>query len=170
MLKLLSDLVGQPVVSERDGTAIGRVQTVVFDAGKGKVVAYRFRGSAADSYISTIDIRAYLDRGLVIAGAETAQSLDDLPSVRTVVESNIDPIGLRAETIQGRRLGRVDDATIETDGHFLTKLHIKPPWWQVTGKGLIIPHTRIVRFEPDRVVLRYDKDGNPAELEPEVAA
>jgi sporulation protein YlmC with PRC-barrel domain len=169
MLKLLSDLIGQPVVSERDGASIGRVRSVAFDAEKGKVLAYRLAGSA-DSYVSTVDVRAYLDQGLVIAGPEVAGPLEDLPTVRKALESDINPIGLRAETTKGKRLGTVDDATIESEGHFLAKLHIKPPWWQLAGKELIIPRSRVDRFEPRRVVVRYDNGGSPAELEPEVAA
>ena len=45
MLKLLSDLIGQPVISERDGAPVGRVRTAVFDGDKGKVLAYRLDGS-----------------------------------------------------------------------------------------------------------------------------
>ncbi|MEX2043576.1 MAG: PRC-barrel domain-containing protein [Patescibacteria group bacterium] len=175
MLKLLSDLTGQPVVSERDGTPAGRVRQPVFDAAKGKVLAYRLGGPAAmhgsgGAYVSTVDVRAYLDHGLVIAGPEIAQPLEDLPAVRRAVDAGIEPIGLRAETNKGKRLGKVDDLTIETEGHFLTKLHVKPPWWQPTGKGLIVPRSRVERFEPGRVVLRYDSDGSTAGLEPEVAA
>lgn len=170
MLKLLSDLADQPVVSEREGAPVGRVRRTVFDATKGKVLAYRIGGGSTGTYVSTVDVRAYLDHGLVIVGPEIAQPLDDLPTVRKAVEADVDPIGLRAETTKGKRLGKVDDATIETEGHFLTKLHIKPPWWQLTGKELIVPRSRVDRFEPKRVVLRYDNDGNTAELEPEAAA
>lgn len=166
MLKLLSDLIGQPIISERDASPMGRVRSTVFDAAKGKVLAYRL----GDTYVSTVDVRGYLDHGLVIAGAEVAQTLDDLPSILRAAEAGIEPVGLRAETNKGKRLGTVDDATIETDGHFLTKLHIKPRWWQLSGKELIVPRARVERFEPKRVVLRYDNGGSPAGLEPEVAA
>ncbi|HEY8108610.1 MAG TPA: PRC-barrel domain-containing protein [Patescibacteria group bacterium] len=168
MLKLLSDLAGQPVVSERDGAPVGRVREVVFDAAKGKVLAYRLAGPR-DAYLSTVDIRAYLDHGLVIAGAEVAAPLEDLPAVKRATEAGIRPIGLRAVTGKGKRIGTVDDATVETEGHFLTKLHIKPRWWQLSAKDLIIPRARVDRFERDRVVLRYDNDGSPAGLEPEIA-
>lgn len=167
MLRLVSDLVGVPIVAEADGQALGRCTGIVFDSEKGKVLAF---GLAGGRYVSTVDIRAYLSEGLIVGEINAAQPLDDLPTVQEAEKKGIRPVGVKAITAKGNRLGKVSDAELETDGHFIVKLHVKPPWWRPAGRDLIIPRERVVRYEPGRVVVRYDDGERPAAVEPEVAS
>ncbi len=165
MLKLLSTVVGRPVLSQRDGGRLADVAAVVGDTDTAKVVAYR----AGDGLVSTADVMAYLDEGLVVADGDAIQPEDELVRVARLGDRRTGFVGLKAVTEQGRRLGTVDDVLIETEGHFVARLHIRPPFpFRLFAGERIVPRERIVRMDARRVVVRYD-DKAPVSAEPEIA-
>ncbi|MDP9212277.1 MAG: PRC-barrel domain-containing protein [bacterium] len=168
MLFLLADIIGRPVIAIPDGTPLGKVADPVFDAARGKVVAYRL-GGRTRRLVSTVDVTTYLEDAVSVNGADAAQDAGDLPSIRPLLEEPVRLLGATVVTDAGRRLGRVKECTIETDGHFLTKLHVAPPIWRPAARELILPREAVIRFERKRVVVRYDEKVRPTELEPETA-
>ncbi len=168
MLKLLSTIVGQPVVSQRDAAPIGAVREAIADPASAKVIAYRV--SLAPGFLATADVLAYLDAGLMIPDAEAIQAEDDLVRVKRLGDERTKLLGLNVVTEQGQRLGTVADALIETEGHFLVRLHVRPgfPGRLFTGER-IIPRERVVRMTAREVIVRYDGKARPVGAEPEIA-
>ncbi len=169
MLILLTNVIGRPVVSGQDGAPVGKVAAAVFDGARGKLVAYRLATSRHERFVSTVDVTAYLENAVTVTNAGVAQAAEDLPVLGKVLLERTDPIGCRAVTESGKRLGRVKECTFETDGHYLVKLHVSPPFWQLTRRDLIIPRERVLRFGRRQVVVRYDGKVRSAGLEPETA-
>lgn len=170
MLKLLTSIAGLPVVAQREGQTIGHLAEAVFAPDKGVIIAYRVKGTSKQSYLSTVDILAYLDEAIVVADAEVLASDDDLVQVKRLGADKIKLLGLRVETDQSKRLGRVTDCLLETSSHLLAKVYIGRPFWQRPfSSDLIIPREQIVHITPRLMVVRYDVEAKAPEPEPEIA-
>lgn len=167
MLTLLSTIIGHPVISHRDGQRLTTVTGVVGDSATAKVVAYTV--ASEPGLLSTTDVLAYLDEGLVVQDAETLQPEDELVRVKRLGDTRTKFLGLKVFTEQGKRLGTVDDVLIETDGHFLTRLHVRPAFPARLFAGeRIIPRERVIKMSSREVVVRYDEKA-PVGAEPEIA-
>ncbi|MEX1113400.1 MAG: PRC-barrel domain-containing protein [Patescibacteria group bacterium] len=168
MLFLLTDIIGRPVIAMPDGTPLGTIDEPVFDAARGKIVAYRLKGRPKH-LLSTVDVSSYPEDAVGASGADVAQTADDLPAIKPLLERPVRLLGTTAVSESGKRLGRVKECTVETEGHFLAKLHIVPPLWRPAARELILPREAVLRFERKWVIVRYDGKVRPAEFEPETA-
>jgi sporulation protein YlmC with PRC-barrel domain len=167
MLRLLSTILDHRVIAQREARPIGKIKEIVFDPAKGKLVAYRL--DTKPEYLSTVDVLGYLDDALVVPDQHVLQAEDDLVRVKQLAGNRTGLIGLKVISDKGKRLGSVGDAEIDTDGHFLAKIHVRPGWWQrLFTHALIIPREQIVKLTPDRVVVRYDVRARSAGVEPEI--
>lgn len=167
MLKLLSTIIGRPVISQRDGRRVTTVVEAVGDSATAKVVAYKI--GAGPSLLSTTDVLAYLDDGLVVSDADALQPESELVRVKQLGDTRTKFLGSKVVTEQGKRLGTVNDILIETDGHFLIRLHVRPSWpARLFANERIVSRERIVRLSAREVVVRYDEKA-PVSAEPEIA-
>jgi sporulation protein YlmC with PRC-barrel domain len=166
MLKLLSTIIGQPVISQRDGIKLTTVTGVVGDASSGKIVAYRV--ASTPGFIVTTDILAYLDEGLVISDADSMQPEDELIRIKRLGDSRTAFLGTKVVTEQGKRLGTVNDILIETEGGFMTRLHVRPGFPnRLFSSERIIPRERVIKMDSCQAVVRYDEKA-PVSAEPEI--
>lgn len=168
MLRLLSTIISRPVIAQREGAAVAAVTEAVCDPAKAKVIAYRV--DTAPGFVATSDILTYLDDGLTVSDRDAIQAEDDLIRVKRLGEQRTAVLGLKVVTEQRKRLGTVSDALIETDGHFLSRLHVRPRFpSSLFGSERIIPRERVVRMDSREVVVRYDGEARPVGAEPEIA-
>lgn len=168
MLRLLSTIIGLPVISQRDSRALGVVKEPAADAAKGKIVAYEL--SRRPSYLSTTDILAYLDDGIVVQDDEVLQEEDDLIRLKQLGNDRTPLFGLKAVSDTGKKLGRISDVLIDTEAHLTTRLHIKPGGLRgLAAAELIIPRERVIKMTAQEVIVRYDSGARSASAEPEVA-
>lgn len=166
MLRLLSDILNQPIVAQNYGP-IGSVTEAVIDKDTGKVAAYRLK--SGKKFLSTVDVMEYLDEGILVASTDAVQSLDDLVRVQKILRQGVHIIGLKVATEQRRRLGTVADCAVDTIGHYLAKLHVRPVWWErLLASERIIAREDIVRITSKQVVVRYDVKAKPAGAEAEI--
>lgn len=168
MLRLLTHIYGLPVIAQAAGTPITTIDEAVFDSDKGKVVAYKVKERG--KLLSTVDILNYFDDGVLVGSADVLQNPHELPRVADLLTENIGLVGLRTVNEQGERLGKVEDVLIDSSGHFLAKLYVKPGLFHrfVTDQ-LIISRDQVVKITPREAVVRYDVKAQPAGAEPEVA-
>lgn len=168
MLRLLTTIIGLPVVSQRQGAPVAAIRATVCDPAAGKVIAYRV--DTAPGFLATADILTYLDEGLVVTDREVIQSEDDLVRVKRLGADRTALIGLKAVDEHGRRVGTVSDVLLETEGHFVTKLHIRPGLFKrLFVSERIIPRERVIKMTAREVTVRYDNEARPVGAEPEIA-
>lgn len=167
MLTLLTTVIGSPILGQQEGTVLGKIREAIIEPDKGKIAAYRL---ANGKFIVTVDVLSYLKDGVVVQSADAMQPDQDLARVKTLLKKNVPLLKLPVITDRGRKLGRISDCLFETDGHFIAKLHIRPPLWQRLFEAeLIIPREQIVRITPREVVVRYDVKAKAPGVEPEIA-
>lgn len=168
MLRLLSTIIGHPVISQHEGAPVAVITEAIGDPATAKVIAYRV--NTAPGFLATSDVLAYLDEAVAIRDREAIQAEDDLVRVKRLGDKRTRLLGLKAVTEQRKRLGTVTDALIETDGHFLIRLHIRPRFpFSLFGSERIIPRERVIRINSREVIVRYDGEARPVGAEPEIA-
>lgn len=167
MLQLLSTLPGLPVIVEGTGQVAGTLQGWVLDPDTGKVGAYRLKDGR---YLSPNDIRSYHPEGLLVGDENTPQPLEELVRIKELVGSAPNIMKLPVVTEPGERLGKVHDVAVETTGHFLAKLYVRPSLLgRLFTEERIFSREHIIRITSQQIVVRYDKDVPAPGVEPEVA-
>lgn len=171
MLKLLSNLRGQPVVAQQLGKPIGAIDDWVIDPERGQVVAFELTGRQERRFLSGVDIINHLDAGLVVAGEDALQSVDELVRVKKLIDDRCTLIGSKVVTEKGKRLGKVRDCLIDSAGLFIAKLYVQPNLLdRVFSEEMILPREHIVKMTPREVIVRYDMKASSPGIEPEIAS
>ena len=169
MLRLVSSVLGLPVMLHHTAQKIGDVGTFVVDPAKGKIEAYEMQGRRKQRYLSTVDVLDYYDDAITARDADALQEATDLVRLTGLLEERTDLLGLRVVSQRGRRLGKVKDALFDTQTHFIAKLYVKPGLTsRLLTSELVIAREQIVAVTPKQVTVRYDEKaaapGAPAEL------
>jgi sporulation protein YlmC with PRC-barrel domain len=63
---------------------------------------------------------------------------------------------MNVETISGKKLGKVSDVVLQTDGQVVEQYEVKT--FLLPGKTLLIGRSQIVRFEKERLIVDDEVD------------
>jgi sporulation protein YlmC with PRC-barrel domain len=157
MYVLASQLSSLPVVSLQTGETVAAVQRPLINAGNLNILAYYCLTPRQDQPLVLLvqDIREHAVDCLIIDSDEELTEASELVRLQAVLEQNFSPLGKTAVTDLGRRMGRVEDYTINLDTDRIQKLYIKQSIfrsWQ--GSSLIVDRTQIVDITPRQIVIR----------------
>jgi sporulation protein YlmC with PRC-barrel domain len=157
MYILASVLKELPVISLQTGEAVATVTEPVFDPGDLSVVAVLCsagRGSSS-KVLMMRDVRQVATDCLIVDSDEELADSDDVVRLKSLLTSQLKPIGLPVVTDLGRKLGSVEDYTINLETARLQKLYIRQSiirsW---LGSSLIIDRTQIIDVNQQHIVVR----------------
>lgn len=158
MLVLNSRLVNVPVMSLQSGTSLGTTNKPIIDPRKLQIVAFyvsgpRIRGGHV---VHTSDIREYGPLGFIVDSTDAIMALDeDLVRLQEVIHLQFNLIGKPVFDETKKRLGKVAEYTVESDGFFVQKIHVAQSMMKnLTSKDLIIHRSQIVELSDHRIVVR----------------
>ena len=157
MYALASRLLGLPVISLQTGEAVAVLQLPVVDPAALDLVAYRLESRHEDHlYVLMIrDIRQMALDCVIIDSEEELVAADDIVRIQTLLEANYSPIAKLVFTDLGRRLGVVEDYTINLETSQIQKLYVKQALWRSWfGASLIVDRTQIIDVTPKQIVVR----------------
>lgn len=167
MLQLLSSLKGIVVVVENSGTVVSKIADWVIDPDHGKVVAYKLGNGL---YVAAVDVRAYLSDGIIIGDENIAQPLKELIRIQAEASKKIALLGASVMTAEGKKLGRVADALIETPTGSIAKIYVAAgPLQRLFREDRVFPREHIVSITARSVTVRYDSEVTAPGAAPEVA-
>lgn len=158
MLILGSRLLQSPIMSLQTGTRLATVLRPLIDPSNLQVIAYEVDGellSEKPSFIRTVDVREYGRLGMIIDSNDELIGLDDVIQVKKIHSLNFSLIGLQVIDDHGRKLGKVDDYTIETGDFFVQQLNVRRGFLRgITDTGLLIGRTQIIEINNTAVIVR----------------
>lgn len=140
-----SRLLGCPVLSLHVGGRIASVSELIVDPDDLKIIACRVEGPLVGKEVGEIlpmeSVREFSRLGMIVDSADEFVAPDEIIRVKKVLDLNFRLVGLKVESKQGVKLGKVSDFTVE------------PATWQV--QQLIIQRPLIKAFlDPELTVSR----------------
>src|SRR5690349_16433552 len=148
MLLLGSRLLHTPVMSLQTGTRLAHTAKPIIDPSNLHIVAYEVEGpllAERPSFIRTDDIREYGRLGMIINGNDELVGMDDIIQMRKVYELNFPLIGMSVVDEHKRKLGKVDDYTLETGDFIIQQINVRRGLIKgITDTGLLINRSQIV--------------------------
>jgi sporulation protein YlmC with PRC-barrel domain len=157
MYVLASQLSSLPVVSLQSGETVATVLRPLIDAGRLDVLAYHCLIPRQEQSLILLvrDIREHAVDCLIIDSEEELTQAEDLVRLSAALEQDFSPLGKSAVTDLGRRVGRIEDYTINLDTNQVQKLYVKQSIFQSWhGSSLIVDRSQIVDVTPRQIIVR----------------
>jgi sporulation protein YlmC with PRC-barrel domain len=101
------------------------------------------------------DIREHALDCLIVDSEEELTEPGDLIRLSPLLEQSFTPLGKLAVTDMGRRMGRVENYTINLDTNMVQKLYVRQPIWRSWfGSSLIVDRAQVIDVTPRQIVIR----------------
>jgi sporulation protein YlmC with PRC-barrel domain len=157
MYALQSELKDQPVVSLQTGQPIATINQAVLDMGNLEVTAYMCAvpRQPAPVLVMAADIRQYAPDCIIIDDEEQLTDPADIVRLSLNPQRNYSPLGKTVVADTGRRLGTVEDYSINLETSRVQRLYIQQPLWRSWfGPSLIIDRIQIIDVTSERIIVR----------------
>lgn len=158
MLVFGSRLLNAPVMSLHTGAQLAQLAKPLIDPSNLYIVAYEIEGpllTEHPSFLPTRDIREYGRYGMIINSNDDIVGLDDIIKIKTLHELNFSLIGLTVLDEHKRKLGKVNDYSVDMDSFVIQQLDVKRGMLKsITDTGLLINRSQIIEINNTQVIVR----------------
>jgi uncharacterized protein YrrD len=158
MLILGSQLIGTPVLGLQTGVRLAAITDPLIDPSTLKVLAYKLEGpllTENPSYILTNDVRELSSIGMIVDSSDEFISLHDVIKVEELYKLGFKLIGMNVIDQHKRKLGKVDDYSVESSSFIVEQLNIKKGVLKaLIDTSLLIHRSQIVEINDRHIVVR----------------
>ena len=151
--RAIADEVAELYISPTDGSFLG---FSCFDPIQKKI-----------RFVPVSEVKRINTEGVFIAGYESIADLDDLVRLQEAVKQKINIIGSTVFTKQGIRIGKVNEAALDTISLLLDRIFVTPVHRiKFLTQDLIIPAKKIDQILPKKIIVADGvlKEKNTARL------
>lgn len=168
MLALNSALANVPVMSLQSGNALGVTSEPIIDPRKLQIVAFYVSGPRIQgvNVVHTADIREFGPLGFIVDSSDNIMPLDDqLVRLQEVVKLKFKLVGKMVVDDTKRKIGKVSEYTVESDGFFVQKIHVGQSMMKnFSNANVIIHRSQIVELTDSVIVVRSGTIPEPSGL------
>ncbi len=137
---------------------LGSTGEPIIDPRKLQIVAYYVNGPRiqTQSVVHTSDIREFGQLGFIVDGADAVMELDeDLVRLNEVINFRFTLLGKVVIDDTKKRLGRVGEYTVESDGFLIQKIHVTQTVLKnFTNSNLIIHRSQIIEVTDSAIIVK----------------
>ena len=158
MLVLGSRLLSMPVMSLQTGTKLAETNLPLIDPSTLKILAYNVSGPLLGNKKTLLlvsDIRELGKLGMIIDSSDEFVELDDVVAIKKVSDLNFKLIGMAVIDETKRKLGKVEDYSIDTDSFVIQQLHVKRGLLKsLSETELLVHRSQIVEINDTQIIVR----------------
>ncbi len=158
MLLLGSRLDHTPIMSLQTGGRLAHTEKPIIDPANLKILAYEVSGpllTENPSFLRTNEIREYGRLGMIIDSADELVGLSDVIQIQKVHDLKFNLIGMPVIDEHKRKLGKVDDYTIDTDSYVIQQLNVRRGILKsLNDTGLLINRSQILEINNSAIIVR----------------
>lgn len=151
-------LQNMPIMSLQTGAKIAKTGNFIIDPRQLKIVAFYCSGSRLDinpAVLTVSDIREISEIGLIVDSADVLVSPDDLVRLSDVLSFGFTLEDKQVIDESGRKLGKVDNYSLDPTTLYVIKLHVQPSFWQAWGTTeFTIDRTQIIEVTDTEIVVK----------------
>jgi sporulation protein YlmC with PRC-barrel domain len=157
MYSLESNLKGQPIISLQTGQAIAEIYRPIIDVANLEIKAYACAplGRENARVLLVSDIRQFAADCLIIDDEDQLTEPEDIVRLEEALKHPYSPINKPVFADTGRRVGSVEDYSINLESSRVQQLFVRQPFWHGwLAPNVIIDRTQILDVTPDRITVR----------------
>lgn len=156
MYALASKLKSLPIVSLQTGETVGVTKQSLIDPGTLEVVGFLCEDARRTQKVLILrDIRQLAIDCAIIDSEDELTDPEDIVRLQPLIKELFTPIGKPVVTDLGRKLGNVEDYTINLETNRIQKLYIRQSILRsLLGSSLIIDRMQIIDVSPKQIVVR----------------
>ena len=158
MLLLGERLIGTPVMSLQVGSKVAETTRPIVDPRTLTIVAYEVDGPLLNqhpSFIRIADIRELSDLGMIVDSSDELVGKDDVIKLQELLEINFTLPGMRVIDTRKKKLGKVEDYTIDTDSFVIQQLSVKSGLINsLSSTGHIVHRSQIVEINDTTITVK----------------
>lgn len=141
---------------------IATVAAAIIDPNNLKILGLKLSGPLVahsnENLIDVKSIREYSRYGCIIDSADELIAEDDVIKIKNVLELNFDLIGLKVETKQGTKLGRVSDYTLTSEDFMVQQIIVRRPALKaLVDSELTISRKEIVEVTDYKIIVKDEE-------------
>ena len=158
MLVLGTRLNDTPVMSLQTGTQLAVTGSPIINPANLKIVAFQLEGpllTETPSFLRVDDIRELSAVGMIIDSSDELLALDDVIKIQKLYELEFKLVGMTVIDEHKRKLGKVDNYTVETGSYLIEQLNVKHGLLRgITDTGLLIHRTQITEINDNAIIVK----------------
>lgn len=158
MLLLGSRLFHTPIMSLQTGTKLAQTTRPLIDPSNLRIAAYEVEGPLLverPAFIRTVDIREYGHLGMIVNGNDDLIGLDEVIQIKKIYDLGFSLIGLQVIDEHKRKLGKVEDYTLDTADYVIQQLSVKRGLLRgITDTGFLINRSQIVEINNSSIIVK----------------
>ncbi|MBC7565200.1 PRC-barrel domain-containing protein [Candidatus Saccharibacteria bacterium] len=158
MLVLGTRLKESPVMSLQTGTRLAVTSTPLINPANLKIVAFELEGpllTEKPSFLRVADIRELSGVGMIIDSSDELLALDDVIKIKELHELGFTLVGMNVIDEHKRKLGKVDNYTVETNSFVIEQLNVKHGIFRgITDTGLLIHRSQITEINDNAIIVK----------------
>jgi uncharacterized protein YrrD len=156
MYALASHMGGLPVISLQTGDTVGWAKKPIIEMASLELKAFRCEtGTSKNQVLMVPDVRQFAPDCLIVNTEDDLTDPEDLVRLKTMLGSSFDPLRKLVVSDSGRRLGYVEDFTVNLETHRVQKLHVRQSIFQAwLGSTLTIDRTQIIDISHRQITVR----------------
>ena len=156
MLKLHETLLDMPVLSLRTGGRVGTATKLIINPNNLKIVGWYVddRFSSGELILLANDVRNISRKGVIINDHEVLSEPEELIRLKEVLEVDYDIIGKKVVGESGKKYGKVNDYSVETEGLIIKKIYASQSILKdFSGGNTSIDRNQIVEITKTKVII-----------------
>jgi uncharacterized protein YrrD len=158
MLVLGTRLKETPVMSLQTGTRLATTGTPLINPANLKIVAFELEGpllTEKPSFLRVDDVRELSGVGMIIDSTDEILGLDDVIKIKELYSLSFKLIGMNVIDEHKKKLGKVDNYTVETNSFVIEQLNVKHGILRgLTDTGLLIHRSQIVEITDTFIIVK----------------
>jgi len=145
-------------MSLQTGTRLAHTLKPIIDPATLHILAYEVEGQLLTenpSFVRTKDIREYGRLGMIINSNDELIGLEDVIQIQKVYDLQFPLIGIQVIDEHKRKLGKVDDYTLDTGDFIIQQLNVRRGFLKgITDTGLLINRSQILEINNTSIVVK----------------
>lgn len=158
MLLSGSQLINTPVMGLQTGTKLAVTSQPVIDPTNLRILAYELEGpmlTQMPSFLLTRDIREFGPLGMIVDSSDEFVGPDDIIAIKKILDLNFEIHGLRVIDQSNKKLGKVQDYTVDIGSFVIQQISVKRGILQSLGDTeLLIHRNQIIEINHQSIIVR----------------
>jgi len=159
MIKLFSEIIRAKVILANERAYVGYVKDIVISDEDGTFLGVSCTDELGRKikYIPSVEFKGFGPDSIIVNGYDSLSDLDDLVRLKEVVDRKIKIIKSSVITKEGKKVGKVNEATINLKHMALERIFVTPVLRiKNFAKDLIIPAKSIEQILPNKIIIAED--------------
>lgn len=151
-------MIGHPVMSLQTGQPLAVLDAPIVNPENLKIVAFYVSGPLLDfnpAVLFAEDIREFGEVGAIVDSSDNIMSPEGMVRLKQVINSGFELFGINVVEENGRKLGKVENYTLNPENFEIQQLYLKPTLMKsLSIAHLTVSRQQIIEIDNHKIVVK----------------